>query len=289
MAPFVATLRVPTNAPAATGRPFLKWAGGKQWLAAAAADLVPAEFVGTYHEPFLGAGAMFFAVQPDKAILSDLNALLITTYLAIKADVERVIQTLSAYRYDADAYELLRKRRTRRDHTTAARLIYLNKTSFNGLYRVNRRGQFNVPMGSFQNPTICDPSRLRNAATALQHARLGARDFGRSTSLVRSGDFVYLDPPYITGHTNNGFVKYNANLFSWADQTRLSAAAARADHRGAFVVVSNAYHPSILKLYDGFKAYACRRRSAVGVVSSRGEVREVLLTNFDLPENMLED
>lgn len=264
-------------------RPFLKWTGGKQWLAPIASEILPSEFDGTYHEPFLGGGALFFALSPGAARLSDLNEDLITTYRAVRDQCGEVIARLSRYPHDSGFYDKLRRRKPRKPSTTAARFIYLNKTSFNGIYRVNRKGEFNVPFGRYKNPTICHEDRLLTASDALRTAHVAATDFEIAMDAARPGDLVYLDPPYITGHLNNGFVKYNARLFSWADQERLAAAALRLSDRGAWVLMSNADHPNVWGLYKGFYRYAVVRPSMVGgSVSSRGETREVLLANYPI-------
>jgi DNA adenine methylase len=261
----------------------LKWAGGKQWLAPLAASIVPAQFNGTYYEPFLGGGAMYFAGRPSKAVLSDLNRTLITTYEALQSDVEKVISTLRQYPYDEDFFVELRATRPRVPHRVAARLIYLNKAAFNGLYRENLRGEFNVPFGRYTNPGICQEQRLRAAAAALKGARLVSGDFEAVVSSARRGDLVYFDPPYITGHSNNGFMKYNASLFAWPDQTRLAASANALREKGVIVVISNAAHPSIARLYEGFSKYSRRRDSLIaGDSRHRAETAEVLFASTRL-------
>ena len=206
-------------------QPIVKWAGGKQWLAVAAPKLVPPQWRGRYYEPFVGGGAFFFALEPTHATLSDRNEELITTYRAVRNDMEGVIRLLSSYPHEADFYYRLRARVPRSPRTTAARLLYLNRTCWNGLYRVNREGKFNTPFGTFTNPTICDRDRIRAAVKLLRRARLCAGDFGTIVSNAQPGDFVYFDPPYITGHRNNNFLRYNARLFSWSDQERLARCA----------------------------------------------------------------
>lgn len=264
-------------------RPFLKWAGGKQWLAHAANRLVPNNFSGTYYEPFLGGGAMFFALSPGRAVLSDTNAELIATCEALRDDVESVIRTLRRYPHDRAFFERMRQRRPRTPTTVAARFIYLNKTAFNGLYRVNLNGEFNVPFGRYVNPTICQEERLREAAATLTGTNLKCEDFEVAVARAGAGDFVYLDPPYITGHTNNGFLKYNAHLFSWNDQTRLSRLASELKGRGVSVLVTNADHPAVTDLYKGFFRYREKRRSLIGGVGSvRNNVHETLLSSYPL-------
>jgi DNA adenine methylase len=264
-------------------KPFLKWAGGKQWLAPMAPKIVPAGFKGTYFEPFLGGGAFFFAARPEKAVLADLNLPLVTTYGAVKADVEQVISVLRGYPHDEQFFNRIRRSKPRVPHRVAARLIYLNKTAFNGLYRENLRGEFNVPFGKFSNPGICQPERLRAAAKALQGVRLLCGDFEGVVAAAKEGDFVYFDPPYITGHQNNGFMKYNANLFAWPDQSRLAVTAKALHERGVIVVVSNADHPSISRLYKGFHRYSRGRHSLIaGSSLFRSDAGEALFASIRL-------
>lgn len=265
-------------------RPFLKWTGGKQWLSLVASRLLPDNFSGTYYEPFLGGGAMFFALSPKSAMLSDTNAELIATCEALRDDVDAVIRTLRRYPHNRAFFEQIRRRKPRTPTTVAARFVYLNKTAFNGLYRVNLNGEFNVPFGRYVNPTICQEQRLREAAAALMDTSLRCEDFEAAVANASSGDFVYLDPPYITGHTNNGFLKYNAHLFSWEDQRRLSRVAAELKDRGVSVLVSNADHPAVTDLYTGFFYYREQRRSLIGGVGSvRSNVYETLLSSYPLP------
>lgn len=264
-------------------RPFLKWAGGKQWLVPLANTLLPDNFGGRYYEPFLGGGALFFALAPPRASLSDSNAELISGYCALRDDVDRTIRELRSYPHDRRFFEALRERRPQATHTRAARLIYLNRTAFNGLYRVSRTGHFNVPFGRYTKPTICNEPRLRAAAEALRGVTLSASTFSRAVGRATLGDFVYFDPPYITGHTNNGFHKYNARLFSWDDQVKLAKNVALLGKKRVRVAISNADHPSVLALYPGLYCYRLVRRSAIGGgLDYRGEVRELLLTNFPL-------
>lgn len=226
---------------------------------------------------------MFFALSPSRAVLSDANAELIATCEALRDDVESVIRTLRRYPHDRTFFEQIRRRRPRTPATVAARFIYLNKTAFNGLYRVNLRGEFNVPFGRYANPSICQEERLRGAALALSGAVLLNDDFEVAVASARPGDFVYLDPPYVTGHNNNGFLKYNAPLFSWEDQRRLSAVARRLRNNGVFVLVTNADHAAVTDLYEDFFRYRVQRRSLIGGVGSvRSNVSEVLLSGHPL-------
>jgi DNA adenine methylase len=266
-----------------TIRPIVKWAGGKQWLAPAAPHLTPDGFDGRYYEPFFGGGAFFFALEPAAATLSDRNETLITTYQALRADAASVIRLLNGYPYEEDFYYRMRSRSPRTNRSIAARLLYLNRTCWNGLYRVNRDGKFNTPFGRFDNPTICDPGRLCRAARLLHRAKLRVGDFETITAEAKSGDFAYFDPPYITGHQHNGFLKYNAPLFSWDDQQRLARLALRLADANVYVLVSNADQPSVVNLYKGFNYYRVARQSSIGSnISSRGEVVEALLSSYPL-------
>lgn len=264
-------------------RPVVKWAGGKQWLAPAAPHLIPEKFTGRYYEPFFGGGAFFFALEPALATLSDQNEVLISTYHALRNDIGGVIRLLSSYPHDEEFYYRMRARSPRSAPTIAARLLYLNRTCWNGLYRVNRDGQFNTPFGRFKNPTICDPDRLRLAAGLLRRAKLRVGDFEAIAAEAGSGDLIYLDPPYITGHQHNGFLKYNAALFSWEDQLRLARLAVNLVNAGVYVLVSNADQRSVVGLYKGFNYYRVTRRSLIGsAASSRGQVVEALLSSYPL-------
>jgi DNA adenine methylase len=264
-------------------KPFVKWPGGKQWLAGAAPHLVPVRWRGRYYEPFAGGAAFFFALEPALATLSDRNWELMTTYRAIRGNVEAVMRLLKRCRYDEKFYYQIRESRPRSGAAIAARLLYLNRTCWNGLYRVNRKGRFNTPFGRFTNPTICDAKRLGATATLLRRARLRDGDFDDVVSDAKRGDLVYFDPPYITGHQRNGFLKYNAPLFSWADQQRLARVASVLAGRGVQVLISNADHSTVSSLYVGFHHYRVHRKSLIaGPADSRGVVTEVLLSSYPI-------
>lgn len=263
--------------------PIVKWAGGKRWLAVAAKQLIPPDWSGRYYETFLGGAAFFFAIKPREATISDLNEELITTYKAVRDDPKRVIQILSTYPYDEDFYYDLRNKNPRKPHTIAARFIYLNHTCWNGLYRVNSGGGFNTPFGRYVNPTICDEERINTASGVLKHAQITNGNFQEIVSEAKPGDFAYFDPPYITGHQNNGFLLYNKNLFSWCDQESLAKCAIELARSGVYVLVSNADYPAVINLYKGFYYYRATRRSLIGgQMKSRGTITEALLSNYPL-------
>jgi DNA adenine methylase len=275
------TVTVPTVAPRT--KPFLKWTGGKQWLASTLAALIAPTHGARYFEPFLGGGSVYFAILPQTAILSDRNLQLIRTFRAVQEHPEQVIRRLRRLRNSKTIHAAMRSYQPRSDVSSAVRLIYLNKTSFNGIYRENQQGRFNVPFGHYINPTICNENRIRDCSAALSRAVIMHEDFESSTAAARAGDWVYFDPPYITGHTNNGFLKYNADLFSWSDQCRLAACAMRLARNGVRVTVSHAPFSPVLELYKGFWKFTVARHSLVGGRSAlRGRVIEAVLTSFDL-------
>ena len=254
-------------------------------MSPAAPKLRPARFKGRYFEPFLGGGSFFFSLGPAQAVLGDVNPELIGAYQAIKDDVEGVISVLKRYPHTKEFYYRLRQQKPRLGPTRAARMIYLNRTCWNGLYRVNRKGQFNVPFGRYEKPTICDEDRLRAATRALRNVRLVCGDFEDSLKGARRGDLVYLDPPYVIGPTGNGFLKYNSRLFAWADQKRLARVARKLADRGVNVLVSNADTPEIVSLYQGFRHYRAVRNSLMAAsTESRRSVEEAILSSYALFE-----
>jgi DNA adenine methylase len=264
-------------------RPFLKWAGGKQWLSPTAPALAPKKFSGRYYEPFLGGGAFFFALEPAKATLTDLNEDLITTYNAVANHLDSVIKLLVTYPYEKGFFERIRSLKPQSHTEVAARFIYLNRTCWNGLYRVNQNGEFNTPFGRYVNPTICDHGRLKRASALLHRARIRCSDFENAVSTAKKGDFVYFDPPYITKHAHNGFLKYNAPLFSWEDQRRLAAVSKQLSAAGVFVLISNSAHESVQKLYSGFMKHIVMRRSLIGGSNDvRGWADESLISSYPL-------
>jgi DNA adenine methylase len=262
--------------------PFLKWPGGKRWLVQKYPHLLPSK-LGRYIEPFLGGAAVFFRILPDEAILSDANAELIEAYNCVKAHPEGLHRALAAFqkRHCSAFYYKMRLSSPKDMLSRAARFLYLNRTCFNGIYRVNLDGQFNVPIGS-KTRVAYPAGYLNRIATTLRNAEIIARDFEASISLAGSGDFLYLDPPYTVMHNCNNFVKYNDVLFSWKDQERLADAAHQADKRGAMVFVSNADHVSVRKLYKGSWRHHTVSRSSIlaAAPDARRPTTEVAITNY---------
>jgi DNA adenine methylase len=257
--------------------PFLKWAGGKRLLLPVLLPKFPEmRDGGRYFEPFLGGGAAFFALRPESALLADVNSELINTYCAVRDCVEDVIEHLLTLANTREDFYRIRTWRPRSRARRAARFIYLNKTCFNGLYRENLAGEFNVPYGEHRYETlVCDTQQLEVASDALFDANLRTADFVSAVREAEAGDLVYFDPPYITGHQNNGFVEYNAKVFSWSDQHRLKNAALRLAERGVRVAISNADHPSIRTLYSGSKAFRIHTFSRHSTMASKPAKRSL--------------
>lgn len=261
--------------------PFLKWAGGKRWLAESHLNIFPNSYK-NYFEPFLGSGAVFFALQPQKAFLSDLNSELIDTYTAIKENWSKVLERLEQHhkKHSKNYYYSVRNSKPRTLHTRAARFIYLNRTCWNGLYRVNLRGEFNVPIGTKQH-AILPTDDFALLSENLKNASLRKGDFEATIDLAHDGDLVFVDPPYTVKHNLNGFIKYNEKIFSWEDQIRLSECLKRASNRGCKIIATNAYHPAVKELYeDDFNISALDRHSVIAASSAyRGRYEELLITN----------
>ncbi|MCI5065475.1 DNA adenine methylase [bacterium] len=266
--------------------PFLKWAGGKRQLLPEILYRVPDQF-GTYFEPFLGGGAVFFALSPKRAVLSDLNRELIGTYSVIRDELDLLLDWLPKYKYEKEEYYRIRaldrapEFQFLPEHVRAARVIYLNRTCFNGLYRVNSSGYFNTPIGKYKNPKIVDEENLRACSQALQGATLSHRSFDAVLDEVKKGDFVYLDPPYPPLSASADFTNYTEESFSWDDQVRLREFCVELDRKGAFFLLSNAGIPPIQELYDRFTVEEILAKRAINSKSDRrGEVCEVLVRNY---------
>lgn len=262
-------------------QPFIKWPGGKRWAARQIAELVAARLSGTYFEPFLGGGAVFFHLRPPKAVLADINEDLIATYKTVRRDSGAIIGHLRRYRVTEEDYYRMRERDPKDSVARAARFLYLNRTAFGGVYRLNLDCRFNVPYGGGERtPAILwETEILENAARALRKAQLKVSDFEPILDLARTGDVAYCDPTYTVAHDNNGFVRYNERNFSWSDQRRLAAVAGAAARRGATVIISNAHHASIRELYPTAQFITLTRISRISPkVSHRRPVDELLIT-----------
>jgi DNA adenine methylase len=264
-------------------RPFLKWAGCKRQILPELRAHVPKHFT-TYREPFLGGGALFFELHPMRAVLSDLNLELVTAFCAVRDHVEALICVLDWYQRNHCAAEYERTRRTKPDPhdgvKSAARLIYLNKTCFNGLYRVNASGVFNVPMGRSKTPPlICDAENLRACSEALRYVEIHCWDFQYALRRAEKGDFVYCDPPYLPSSDTSDFTAYTADGFALEDHEALAWSADRAKRRGATVLLSSAGNEQSRQVYRDFQIHRVTSSRAINSKSSgRGAVEEFLCT-----------
>jgi len=261
-------------------RPFVKWVGGKRQLIPEILKVLPERF-GTYHEPFVGGGALFFHLRPFHAVLSDSNARLVRTYLGVRNRADAVIRHLGELPHDRDFFLDYRRREidAEPDAAVAAWFIYLNRTAFNGLYRVNRRNVFNVPFGAYTKPRICDADNLHACQWALRGAQLCHEDFTAVLGRARPGDLVYFDPPYVPLSPTSSFTSYTAGGFGLAEQVRLRDVARALKRRGVHVVLSNSSAPLVWELYaDGFEltpVAAARNVNCRG--DRRGPVMELLI------------
>lgn len=266
--------------------PFLKWAGGKRQLLPELKKALPSSF-GKYYEPFVGGGALFFELRrmgmSGQAVLTDVNRSLIRGYMGVRDSVEEVIRALQKMRYDKDEY--LKRRRvdpaTLTSAGAAAWLIYTNRCRFNGLWRVNKKGQFNVPFGRHTNPTICNAEVLRSASMALQYStEIESWDFDNAADAADRGDLVYFDPPYVPLSESSDFTRYTRDGFTLADQTRLRDCALALKRRGVHVVLSNSDTTVVRRLYA--RDFSIRRVEAVRAINSkadrRGAVGELIIT-----------
>ena len=260
-------------------RPFLKWPGGKRWLSQTIAELTREKKTGRYYEPFLGGGATFFALQPRKATLSDINRDLIETYLEVRENPLEVAECLSEMAVDSDTYYHIRSNKPQDPLGRAVRFLYLNRTAFAGIYRENHFGEFNVPFGGGQRTprVLWETDILVRAAEALKCAKLIASDFEPIINKAGAGDIVYCDPTYWASSEQNSFGRYNGTKFTWADQERLFKAAIRARNRGSLVIVSNACSIAINQLYIQARKLEFSRMSCLSPkTSARQLVRENL-------------
>jgi DNA adenine methylase len=264
-------------------RPFLKWAGGKSQLLEQLSAFLPRSFAG-YYEPFLGGGAVFFSLGRHRpAFLSDVNDELVLCYRAIRDQVEEVIEVLGTHTYDRDHFYEVRDRDP--EHLSiperVARTIFLNKTAFNGLYRVNSQGKFNVPFGRHRKPLICDRETLLACSEALKGVWIDTLDFASATESASKGDFVYFDPPYVPTSDTSYFTSYVPGGFGWDSQLKLAALVAQLDARKVKVMLSNSDVPALRKLYAGYRVESVTATRRINSrVEGRGSIGEIVVLNY---------
>ena len=275
-------------------RPFLKWVGGKGRLLSQYSLLFPSSF-NSYYEPFVGGGAVFFKLAPSKANINDLSQVLVNAYSNLQSDVENVIKVLSKLEKeyltlnDDARKEFYYEKRSAfnelhdGEFLKTALLIFLNRTCFNGLYRENSKGEFNVPIGKYKNPRICNSETLRAVSDALRSVEITCSDFIDAVKNAKRNDFIYFDPPYHPLNPTSNFTSYHENDFTSFDQERLRDTFNRLSEKGCYVMLSNSNTPLIKELYKEFNiniVYAGRAINSIA--SKRGKIQELVITNYEV-------
>ena len=272
-------------------KPFLKWAGGKTQMLG---DIIPRipEYSGKYIEPFVGGGALFFSVQPRNAVIADSNPELINAYAQIANSVEEVIALLKTYKNTEEMFYAVRSKSYEELTPTeaAARTIYLNKTCFNGLYRVNRKGQFNTPFGRYKNPTICDEELLRSISVLLKNTVIVCGDYlDVLREYAMPGDFVFLDPPYVPVSEYADFKRYTKEQFYIDDHRKLAEEVKRLHALGCYVLLTNSNHPLVHELYRGFQIDVIPTKRAISSKGSTRRGEDVIVTAFPEKSSLVVD
>lgn len=265
--------------------PFLKWPGGKRWLISKYNQIFPKDY-NSYFEPFLGGGSAFFYLEPEQATISDINSDLITTYRIMARNPVQLRAAMQAHqeKHNEAYYYQVRSATPNNALAQAARFLYLNRACFNGMFRVNKLGQFNVPIGT-KNYFIYDIDLFEEYAEALNGIHIRKQDFVDTIREANAGDLVFADPPYTIAHNQNSFIKYNEKLFSWRDQRRLLNALIRARDRGALIIATNAQYPELQRMYmeKGFYTQAISRFSSIsGSAAGRGTQNELLISSYPI-------
>lgn len=266
--------------------PFLKWVGGKRQLISQIDPILP-DIFGTYFEPFVGGGALFFYLLPKKAVLIDNNPVLINVYNVIKYKVDELIASLKNHKNEKDYYYKIRnvdreeEFKLWNDVQKASRTIFLNRCCYNGLYRVNSKGQFNVPFGKYKNPRFCDEENLRVVNQILKNVDIINGSYEIVLKYAQKNDFIYFDPPYMPISKSANFTSYTKDNFSEKDQLDLKSVYDNLSKMNVKVMLSNSYCDFILDLYQEYRIEIVKAKRAVNSDSSkRGQIREVLILNY---------
>jgi DNA adenine methylase len=273
-------------------KPFIKWAGGKKQLIEQLVPLFP-EKIESYFEPFVGSGIVAFFLlknHPEikKIYLSDINEELITTYLVVKSNINELVKLLKDYKrkHSKEFYYKIRSQdiKTLSKVEIAARFIYLNKTCFNGLYRVNSEGKFNVPIGNYKNPLICAEKDLREISKFLKKDDIKVKQFYDAVKDAKEGDFIYFDPPYYPLPDTTSFTKYTKEKFLDEEQKLLAKVFKELDKRGCMVMLSNSDTNFIKDLYKGYFINIVKAKRLINCdPKKRGKINEVVITNYPAP------
>ena len=269
-------------------RPVLKWVGGKRRLIDDIVSLLPRDYqTRAYHEPFFGGGALFFHLEPKGGSINDVNKRLMNFYKVLRDYPDELIEEASKYEYEKGEYYRLRTRFNEGplgDVEDAAILLYLNKTGYNGLYRVNSKGAYNVPFGRYKNPRIVDEDRIKEASRLLMNIDIFSERFYNVLSHAKSGDIVYFDPPYLPVSETSDFTSYSKTGFGYDDHVLLRDTCLELDGKGVLFVQSNSYVAPVIKLYSDIEGFMIEvvqmNRPINSKASKRGEVKEILVTNI---------
>lgn len=266
-------------------QPFLKWPGGKRWLIANYRHIFPAEY-NNYFEPFLGGGSAFFALMPQRATISDINGELVKAYKVMARNPMQLREQLIWHQgqHSIAHYYTVRSNVPNDVIEQAARFLYLNRTCFNGMYRVNHLGEFNVPIGTKQQ-FVDDVMHFEDYSEVLRNVHIRRQDFVDTIREATNRDLIFADPPYTIAHNQNAFIKYNEKLFSWKDQKRLLAALVKARARGAIIIATNADYLPIRKMYEdnNFITQPVGRFSSIsGSKAGRGTQSELLISSHPI-------
>ena len=268
--------------------PILKWAGGKRQLIPEILGLFPSNYRDlVYHEPFVGSGAIFFQVKPRRGSINDINSDLVNFFKVVRDNPEGLIHKASEYSYDKEVYYTLRDRYNEEelsDLERASLFLYFNKTGFNGLYRVNSKGKFNVPFGRYTNPTIVPETKIRHSSTLLKDIDILNTDFTYIVEYANEGDLCYFDPPYEPVSDTAYFTSYSAEGFDLSEQTRLRDTCVKLHDKGVYFVLSNSHVKQIVDMYSEHTGFTIKvveaRRSINSKADKRGPVKEILVTNI---------
>lgn len=260
---------------------FIRWAGGKSWLVPYVQELTKDLTINNYFEPFMGGASIFFAIDiVNNSMLSDINAELVNMFCAVRDNPKRIIKYLTTYTPDEETYYRIRGTEVRGKYQRAARFLFLNANSFNGLYRVNKQGKYNVPYG--QKQVFVNTERLFDISRKLENVEILCQDFEETREHIHRGDLIFLDPPYTVSKDSNGFIEYNSTLFSLDDQYRLAAFVEYINEVGAYFILTNAAHETIAEIFRGTgRRIEFERNSLIGGKNSfRGKVKEYIFTNI---------
>lgn len=278
--------QIPKNFERVSCKPFVKWPGGKRQLLRELLRNMPKKY-GRFFEPFVGGGALFFAVKPEYGYISDINPELMNVYEVVQNNVEELIESLREHRNtEKYFYELRNADRTQGYEgwgkiEKASRLIYLNKTCFNGLYRMNSDGHFNVPFGFYKNPNILDEDNLIACSVLLKKTEIALASFEAVEKKARRGDFVYFDPPYVPLNKTSSFTKYYKDDFDWDAQFALRELCDRLHNKGVLLMLSNSYTETVKDLYKNYRVKIVRANRAINCKGDgRGKINELIITNY---------